>query len=219
MMLVGICALVAVGQAVPEGMDISREQWSRIAGPLYLGSVLPPIALGIVFAGLCAAFVSTVDTYLLCWGAVIVNDIVCVVKKKPMTPDRHIFILRVVVILIAVFLFIFGSLYEPKESILEYIYLTGAMFSGIGIAIVLGLYIKRTSSIGACGAILTTALIPMADMILKRVSDGYSKHIKAEYSGLATILGALMICILLSLLFPDKNIKKIETNGQGDKNE
>ena len=44
--------------------------------PKYLNEILPVGVLGIVVAGMLAAFMSTHDSYLLCWSTIITNDII-----------------------------------------------------------------------------------------------------------------------------------------------
>jgi SSS family solute:Na+ symporter len=198
MMMIGIGALIYLGNQIPAGSDITQEQWSRTAGPLFLGAVLPPVFMGIVMSALCAAFVSTMDSYILSWASVIVNDIICAFKKKPMTPENHLWTLRFVIGAIAVFLFFFGVVYKPAESILEYIYLTGTMFTGIGISLVFGLYFKFGNTAGAMAAVLSSATLPVVDLILKRALVG-RYTVGSQYSGLAIICFSIVIYIIVSL--------------------
>lgn len=205
MMLIGIGALIFLGNEIPTGMGITQEQWSRTAGPLFLGTILPPVFMGIVMSALCAAFVSTMDSYILSWASVIVNDIICAFKKKPMTPENHLWSLRIVIGAIALFLFFFGVLYKPAESILEYIYLTGTMFTGIGIALVFGLYFKFGNTFGAMATIISSAVLPVLDLILKRVLIG-KYTIGSQYSGLLIIFFSIAMYVVVSLI--SSGIKK-----------
>ncbi len=208
MMVIGVCALVYWGQAIPEGVNVSQEQWSRMAGPIFLGSILPPIFMGIALSAMCAAFVSTMDSYMLSWGSVIVNDVICAIKKKPMTPKGHLFCLRAVIGAIAVFLFLFGVVYKPTESILEYIMLTGTMFTGIGIALIFGLYFKFGTSQGACAAVITTAVLPVTDLLCKRIFEG-SYPLKSQHSGVAIIITAICIYVIVSFMTNLKERKAV----------
>jgi SSS family solute:Na+ symporter len=211
MMLVGIAALVAMGANPPAGLDVTKEQWSRIAGPMFLGQILPPVANGIVLSCFLTAFLSTVAMYLLSWTSVIINDVICVMLKKPMVSKTHILSFRITLLLIAVFLFVFGIVYEPTESILEYIFLTGTMFTGIGITLVFGLYWKRINSAGAWAAIICASILPFLDLLFRRIPHlGY--NIPSQYSGLATIIISITGCILFSLLFSGQVNKKTVVN-------
>lgn len=206
MMLIGIAAFAAMGHNIPDMFKgFSKEEWSRVAGPLFLGNVLPPIAFGIVLASFLSAFVATSGTYLLSWSSIIVNDVLCVMVKNVLSPRAHMLSYRIIIASIALFLFVFGFIYQPTESILEYIYMTGTMFTGIGISLVFGLYWKRTTSAGACAAILCSGILPFLDLLLRRVPElGY--NLGSQYSGLGTIIIAMFACVVFSLIFKKKTV-------------
>jgi solute:Na+ symporter, SSS family len=116
-----------------------------------------------------------------------------------MKPTSHLRALKMVIFSIAVFLFLFGIVYKPTETILEYIFITGTMFTGIGIAVVLGLYWKKGTAAGACTAVIVTGVLPILDLLLKRFwGDSYS--LPTQYSGLITIIGALTGYIVVSMM-------------------
>ncbi len=59
--------LVTVVYSAQKGF-VGVEPLSNLyALPIYLGRILPPGLIGIVSAGMIAAFMSTHDSYLLCW--------------------------------------------------------------------------------------------------------------------------------------------------------
>lgn len=215
-LLVGMSALIVLGKVPPESSGVSAENWSRVAGPLYLGKLVPPVLMGLILAGLCASFVACVNGYMLGWSSVIVNDVICAIKKTPMTPKVHVRTLRIILLLMAAFLAIFGVFYEPTETIQDYIYLTGTMFTGIGVALVFGLYWKKTSTAGAVSAVLITGIFPTLDLILRRIPNmEYAHVVKSQYTGLATILSAIFGCIMLSILFSNKNQPPVVSNVKG----
>ena len=65
---IGICAFVYFDGKV-QNTEITLM-------PEYLRSILPIGLLGLVTAGMLSAFMSTHDSYLLCWSTIITNDIV-----------------------------------------------------------------------------------------------------------------------------------------------
>lgn len=211
MMLIGIAAYAAFGNNVPEMFKgLSKEEWSRIAGPLFLGKVLPPVAFGIVLTSLLSAFVTTSGTYLLSWSSIIVNDVLCVMKKEPLSAKGHLLSYRIIIISIALFLFGFGFVYKPTESILEYIYLTGTMFTGIGISLVFGLYWKRTTAAGACAAILCAGLLPFVDLLLRRLPWLHYDW-PTQYAGLGAILIAMFACFVVSLVTKKHDTTQVDS--------
>ena len=77
---IGICAFVYFARddalrAVYLAEDADSTT-SLAAMPVFLSQVLPVGVIGIIAAGMLAAFMSTHDSYLLCWASVMVQDIV-----------------------------------------------------------------------------------------------------------------------------------------------
>jgi SSS family solute:Na+ symporter len=197
LLLIGIGALVALGGTPPEGQ--SAESYFRFAGAIHLRETLPVIVMGVVFAAFLFAAISTDDSYLLAWSAVIVNDIVQPLFSKPFSPRAHIFIMRGFIVLIGLFVIVFGLTYDPRESILDYIYMTGTLIGGIGISVFTGLYWSRATTAGAVSAIVICAVIPLADLIGKQlVGDRYPLSI--QQSGLLALVLSLFAIVIVSLL-------------------
>ncbi len=124
------------------------------AMPLFLAKVVPTGLLGLVTAGMIAAFMSTHDSYLLCWSGVITQDIVAPIAG-PMSQRSRILVTRISIFVIGAMLLIWGLWYEVSGNLWSYLAATGAVyFSGALPTIVGGLYWKRGSQIGALAAIL-----------------------------------------------------------------
>ena len=113
---------------------------------------------------------------------------------------------------IPVFLFLFGIVYEPAESILEYMMLTGTMMLGAGIIMIGGLYFKAGSTAGAYTAIISCLVIPVAQLIIKRTVElPYERFpFRSQDFGLASILLAVLLYIGVSLLIPDRKANRTE---------
>lgn len=208
LLLWGVAAFAVLGAAVPDGT--SAEQYSRIATANYLGDTMPVVAKGLALAGMVAAFVSVTDSYFLAWGAIIVNDIIAPMKKKPMSPRSHIWILRVTIACIAMFIYLFGVIYTPTESILSYITVTGAMFLGAGIIMIGGLYWKRSTTPAAYAAVLVCCAVPVVDLISKQVLNR-DYPLTGPQSSLIGILLGLSLFVGISLVTKrhDKALGKI----------
>lgn len=91
---------------------------TQMTAPIFLSKVMPVGVMGLMFAGVVAAFISTNDSYMLTWTGVIVQDVICPLRKKPLGRKQHIWLLRIVVILVGAFLYIFGLTYESHEAII-----------------------------------------------------------------------------------------------------
>ena len=100
------------------------------AMPLLLGKIVPSGLLGILVAGLMAAFMSTHDSYFLCWSSVITRDVIGPLRKRPLSEKSQIRITRVLIVLIGAFLLWWGIWYELPESVWGYMAVTGTVYLG-----------------------------------------------------------------------------------------
>ena len=134
----GICAFIY--------FDGNTNNQTLSLMPKYLNEILPVGVLGIVVAGMLAAFISTHDSYLLCWSTIITNDIIEPLSKKELTSDFKIYITRFIIIILGVYIFYWGMFYEGSDAIWDYLGITGAIyFTGAISVVVLGLYWDKAS--------------------------------------------------------------------------
>lgn len=197
LLLIGIGALASLGAVPPEGQ--TAESYFRFAGAVHLRQTLPVGMMGLMFSALLFASISTDDSYLLSWSAIIVNDLIQPILGRELPHRQHIRLLRGVILLIGAFLIAFGLLYDPRESILDYIYLTGTLIGGIGISVYMGLYWSRATTQGACAGLITCVVVPLADLFGKQLI-GERYPLSTQQSGVIGILGAVLIMAVVSLL-------------------
>ena len=176
--------------------------------PMYLAEILPVGILGIVVAGMLAAFMSTHDSYLLCWSTIITNDIIEPLSGKKLTSDLKILISRIIILILGIYIFYWGMFYEGSDAIWDYLGITGAIyFTGAISVVVLGLYWPKASSTGAILALLggLSSLIGLEPI---RVAIGINIHNPAII-GLLTLLFSISLMILGSFIFPDNDKEAI----------
>ncbi|MBN2295208.1 MAG: sodium:solute symporter family protein [Pirellulales bacterium] len=138
---------------------------SLYAMPVFMGQMLPPVVIGIITAGMIAAFMSTHDSYLLCWSSVLTEDIVSPLCNDRISPTVRIWLTRFFIVLIGVYVFWWGLFYEGSEDVWDYMAVTGGIYaSGAFALMACGLYWKRASSTGAIFALLTgsTAVVGLS---------------------------------------------------------
>jgi len=195
----GVAALVATGAKTPEGMN--PIAWKSIATPAYLSSVVPPVLMGVLLAGLLFADVSTTDQYILTWSTSIVNDCICPFKKKPFSIKGHIRAVKAVIFALCVLFFVNGMLYKPTMPIWEYLWLCANIIGGTGIAVLFGMYWRRASTAGAYGAVLVSLVLPLADIIARRVclDRGVVFPFEPKITGFGTYVAAVAAMVILSL--------------------
>ncbi|MEN8255489.1 MAG: sodium:solute symporter family protein [Verrucomicrobiota bacterium] len=197
------------GYFFPEGFAGPASHAAE-AMPMALGAIVPTGLLGILVAGLMAAFMSTHDSYLLCWSSVIARDVISPLRGGSLTGKQEIRATRIGVVAIGIFLLVWGIWYELPESVWTYMAVSGAVYtSGAGIVLLGGLYWKRASSAGALAALLT-GLVALFGLFLDPVNAGLSELFNREVSisghalGFATFFLCAIVFVVVSLLRPDK---------------
>jgi len=195
----GICAYVHFNGIAPE------SSWEGLAMmPRYLSEILPMGLLGIMAAAMLAAFMSTHDSYLLCWSTIITNDIIDPLKGGKLTSSQKINYSRIIIVVLGVYILYWGLMYNGNDSIWDYLGITGAIyFTGAISVILFGVYWQRASSAGAMASLLggLGALLGLEPI---RNSVPMISSFKPEEIGLMTLGLSILLMIVFSLLIPDR---------------
>ncbi len=212
----GVCALAFVWQRadwasvyLPDGAPASPEV-TLAAMPAFLGAVLPTGLLGLVVAGMLAAFMSTHDSYLLCWSSVLVHDVVAPLRRERMSEEARLVLTRVLVVLIGLLLLLWSLWYPLEQDLWDYMAVTGAVyFTGAFAVLVLGLHWRRSSTAGAlaalsCGLLALTGLGPVQRLTgIDALEERWGMVWSGEAAGLSTVSLALLAMVVVSWLRPD----------------
>ena len=191
--------------------QIELEKLSTLSAmPLYLAKIIPTGLLGIVTAAMLAAFMSTHDSYLLCWSGVVAQDIVAPLCGG-LSDRGRVLVTRVSIVVIGAFLLFWGLWYEVGQELWDYLAITGTVYlSGALPVIVGGLYWKRASSTGALAA-LVCGLIGVCG--LSQVIEVINRYLFPDPTGfqvfpammmLVTMITPTLVFIPVSLLVPDR---------------
>jgi SSS family solute:Na+ symporter len=165
-MLWGIGALAYFGA----GHDSLQAMPEMIAG------ILPTGVLGLVVAGMLAATMSVNSSYLLGWSAVIAQDIVLPLRRKPMSQRSQVVLNRLVNVLVSLFVLFWGLWYVLPGPVYFYLNITATLFlAGAFSAFIGGLFWKRANTAGGYCAMLGGAV----------GSATYFLHIPAAYAGMS----------------------------------
>jgi len=167
----GISAFVFIAQRpslknvfLPEGAEADPNV-TLMAMPVFLSQILPAGLIGIVSAGMLAAFMSTHDSYLLCWSSVLTQDVVAPWFKKGLSSKTRLLLTRIFILAIGIFILVWGLWYDLGQDLWDYMAISGAIyFTGAIALLVFGLYWKRAGKVGAYGALVCgfLALIGLA---------------------------------------------------------
>jgi len=188
---------------------------SQLKVPLVLTHLLPKGLIGAFVAVMLAAFISTHDTYLHSWGSIFIQDVVMPFRKKPFDTKQHLKILRISIIGVAVFIFIFSLLFKQNEYIFLFFAITGAIFAGgSGAVIIGGLYWKRGTAIGAWGAMITGSVIAITGIVLHQIFEDFP--INGQVFWAIGMFSSSLVYILLSLFGPRSkhNMDKLLNRGE-----
>jgi SSS family solute:Na+ symporter len=199
----GVVALAVLGTAAPASAGVSDHVWATMAAPYYLSLAVPPVLMGFLLVGLVCADTSTTDQYLLSWSTSIVNDCICPFRSKPFSVRQHLTVIRITIVVLCLIFFIFGLVYRPTLPLWEYLWLCGNIIGGTGVAVLFGMYWKRATTAGAYTAVFTCLVLPMLDLVVRRMYVAWWPNavypLKPETTGLATYVLAMVLLVLVSL--------------------
>ncbi len=203
----GICAFVYITQPehetlknifIPAGGP-ADSQVTLMAMPVFLSQILPAGFIGIISAGMLAAFMSTHDSYLLCWSSVLTQDVVAPWFKQPLSSRVRLLLVRIFIPSIGIFILVWGLWYPLGQDLWDYMAISGAIyFTGAIALLVFGLYWKRASKVGAyaaliCGFLAVIGLPPVQNRLgfllnPLKLRFGFTKEIPIEDVAEQTVL-------------------------------
>ncbi len=170
----GIAALALLGP----------NQNSLEAMPKMLAGVLPSGILGLVVAGMLAATMSVNSSYLLGWSAIISQDIILPLRRKPLTSRQQVVLNRIANIFVSAFVMVWGLWYTLPGPTYFYLNITATIYlSGTLVAVIAGLFWDRATTLGGYMAMAGGAVATVGFFFFKT---------PASYAGLgAFILAAI----------------------------
>ena len=211
----GICAFVFIMTRAPDlrtlftaTPDAPAVLSNLYAMPIFLGRILPAGLIGLISAGMIAAFMSTHDSYLLCWSSVITQDVIAPLCGNRLDTPGRIRLTRILIVVIGVYILYWGLVYKGSDDVWDYMAVTGAIyFTGAFALLAAGLYWKRASSTGAVLALLSgcTAILGLGP-----VQQFLGVQWRSARVGLAAIGLTVVSMVAGSLLFPDRPGRRYE---------
>ncbi|MBO7147871.1 MAG: sodium:solute symporter, partial [Lentisphaeria bacterium] len=137
--------------------------------PTALSMLMPTGLLGLFVAVMFAAMLSTDDTYMHSWGSIFIQDVLMPFRKKVFSPKQHILALRLSIVFVAVFAWLFSYFFRQTEYVFMFFAITGAIVSGAGAVLIGGLYWKFGTTFAAWVTYITGAVIAVTGIILQQV--------------------------------------------------
>jgi SSS family solute:Na+ symporter len=177
---------------------------------VYLSQLLPAGLIGVVTAGMLAAFMSTHDSYLLCWSSVLTQDVVTPWFKNGLSSKTRLMLTRIFIVGIGIFILVWGLWYPLGQDLWDYMAISGAIYSiGATTLLVFGLYWKRAGKVGAYLALICGF---SAFLGLRPVQVLLGLDISSAVVGLIVLALAIVLMVVASLVFPNRDKSKAELN-------
>ena len=151
--------------------QLSGQDVVQARVPLFLAYMLPTGLVGLFAAVMFAAMLSTDDTYMHSWGAILIQDVIMPFRKskKPLSAKQHLLWLRLSIVFVGVFAFFFSWLFKQTEYIVLFFQITGAIFTGgAGAVLIGGLYSKTASTLGARVAMIFGSATALGSIALQQ---------------------------------------------------
>ena len=181
-MMWGIAALAMLGPA----------QNSLEAMPKMLATILPSGVLGLVVAGMLAATMSVNSSYLLGWSAIIAQDIILPLHRRPLSSPQQVMLNRGANLFVSLFVMVYGLWYTLPGPTYFYLNITATIYlSGTLVAVIAGLFWERASTLGGYLAMAGGAVATIGFFFFKT---------PASYAGAGAFALAAIGMVLGSLL-------------------
>ena len=177
--------------------DTAIQNQLRI--PIVLSKILPVGLMGAFMAVMLMATIGTHNSYMHSWGSIFIQDVIMPFRNKPFEPAQHLKVLRISILGVCIFIFVFSLVFPLTDFIFLYFAITAAIFvGGSGAVIIGGLYWKRGTTTAAWSALIVGSIVSVTGIILQQVYENFP--INGQYFwGIAMGVSSL-VYVLVSLL-------------------
>lgn len=157
---------------------------SQMQVPIALRYMLPVGVKGLFCLIMVLTLMSGDASHMLTWGGIFIQDIVLPLRKTPMTPRQHVAVLRLAVIGVAGFAFLFSVFFHQTQDIVMWWLVTeGVFLCGAGVAIIGGLYWKRGTTPAAWASLITGSVITLGSITIVHEFPSLAKYKYFNFNG------------------------------------
>lgn len=133
---------------------------SQMTVPIALAVILPTGLIGLFIAAVMGGSIGSDTSQLHSWGSIFVQDVVLPLRKREFTPEQQMRCLRLAVVFVAGFVYLWSLFFPLRDHIFMYFLITGTIYlGGSGSVIIGGLYWRKATTQGAWAAMITGALV------------------------------------------------------------
>ncbi len=174
---------------------------NQMRTPLAMAAMLPTGLLGLACAAALAAHTATHGAYLHSWGTIFIQDVILPFRRAPLSPRQHLWLLRLAICGVALFIFLFSLLFQHTQYIAMFLILTGAVFfGGAGSVIIGGLYWKRGTTSAAWAAMLTGMGLSLGGTWIAQTRPHFI--LTGQEMSMLAMVSSIAVYVLVSLLGP-----------------
>jgi len=176
MLLLAVSALTYVNSA--DGAVKIHSLLALISDPQTAEQMRLPLGLAQVLSvGVKGLFVSVVlmgifggdGQHLHSWGSIFAQDVVLPLCGRSLSLRTHIVLLRLSIVAVALFAFLFGAFFTQTEYLPMWFNVTTAIYvGGAGACIIGGLYWSRGTTAGAWSGLLTGSILSTVGIFLRQ---------------------------------------------------
>lgn len=168
-----------------------RAIYGQMRVPVAIREILPVGITGLFLAIMIFLMISTDTTYMHSWGSIIVQDFIVPLRKRAFKPKDQINALRLSIAGVAIFAFLFSYYFAQIDFILMFFMITGAIWTGAGVVIMLGLYWRRGTTAGAFTALILGAVIAVSGLVAQKL---WASHLYPAIAsaGMVESVGAML---------------------------
>ncbi len=172
---------------------------SQLRIPLVLSKILPVGVMGAFLAVMVMATIGTHNSYMHSWGSIFIQDVIMPFRKKAFEPEQHLRVLRISILGVCIFIFVFSLVFPMTDYIFLYFAITAAIFvGGSGAVIIGGLYWKKGTTAAAWSALIVGSVVSVAGIILQQMIKDFP--INGQYFWGISMGVSTLVYIIVSLL-------------------
>jgi SSS family solute:Na+ symporter len=211
-LLLGICAMTFLAHPdFSSGAQHVNEQLSHISDTNMAQQMTIPVAVSyflptgvkdvfcmILFLEMAGGTANRSQS----WASIIIQDVIVPLRKKTFSPEKHLFLLKISIMGVLLYFFLFGALFHQTQYIIMWFTVAGAIFlGGAGSVIMGGLYWKKGTNAAAWAALLIGSTLAVSGILAEQIYpktfplNGVQVSFIASLTSIATyIVVSLLTC-------------------------
>ncbi|HBG26185.1 MAG: hypothetical protein A2Y10_04030 [Planctomycetes bacterium GWF2_41_51] len=170
----------------------------QVTVPVVFSKILPIGLLGCFCLFILGSFISSANSALHSWGCILIQDVILPFKKKNVTSQNHLLLLRLAVLSVAIVVFFFSLFFRQTSHLIMWVNITAALYAGAGAVIIGGLYWKRGTTVAAWTAMIVGLTISAAGIIIKQIDPDF--FINEQFMSFTAMLSSLLSYIFVSFI-------------------